>query len=78
MVSKHDPAYVVNFGLILGLPRDGIRSGGIAVAVGCAGTGGIDSWVVLGSIEVEACVQVKLGGTFTPTSELDGWVGGVD
>jgi len=63
---------------MLGLPRDGGRSGGIVIVVGCAGTGGIDSWVVLGSVEVEACVQITLGGTFAPSSELDGWVGGTN
>jgi len=60
------------------MPRDGGRSGGIGVAVGCAGTDGIDSWVVLGSVEVEACVQITAGGIFALTSGLDGWVAGTD
>jgi len=60
----------------MGLPRDGGRSDGIVVAVGCAGTSGMDSMVILGS--VEACVQITLSCTFAPTSELDGWVGGTD
>jgi len=41
---------------------------------GCVGTGGWDSWIVIGLIEIEACVQMTLGGKFSPTSQLDGWV----
>ena len=62
----------------MGLPCDGGRNGGIGVVVGCASTSGIDSWVVLGSVEVEACAQIKIVGTFEPTSELDCWVGDTD